>query len=132
MTTLRPYQATDKPFIFATMLKGLYYGCSFYNKIDQAAFFQGYSEVLKHLLYKPGISIVISCLEDDPDVIVGYAIYEHNKSVLHYCFVKAAFRSNGIARSMLKDININTCTHMTDMAQSIKVKRDWSFNPFMI
>ncbi len=124
----RPALPDDLNFIKATMLRGLYYGCSFYNKMDKEAFFDNYSRVVSSLL--AASDIIVACDPQMPEVILGYAII--NGGVLHYCYTKSAFRKQGIQKHILRNIPVFACTHVTDSVESERIKRGIKYNPFLI
>lgn len=124
---LRPYKLEDKAFIYSTMLKGLYYGNSFFNQVDKATFFSHYAKVLDLLTARA--TTLIAHLPDEPDVIIGYAIIEHD--TLHYIYTKAAFRKKCVASSLLKGYDIKRCSHLTDMVTDIRLSKHLIFNPFL-
>ncbi len=132
MITLRAFQPTDKNLVYATFLKSLYFGCSFMRQIDQDAYYAGYGKVLDHLVQKPGLDIRMCCLMDDPDVVVGWAMVEPEAHVLHYIYVKSAWRNQGIAKLLLLATELNTCTHLTDLSTNVTLLKKLKFNPFLI
>lgn len=120
----------DKSFIFSTFLRGLYYGSDFFKEVDKEAFMAHYHKVLDHVLNQPGTSVEIACLEDAPNVILGYIIYKDNR--LDWIFVKKAWRGIGIAKRLTPG-KINTITHLTTIGKSIlKKHKGIKFNPFAI
>ncbi len=130
MFTIRPYDAvTDKAFVYSTMLKGLYYSNSFYNEIAKDVFFANYAVVLERLLTKNVTSVL--CLTDEPDVIIGYSIY--NESLLHYIYLKPAWRNKkSLTKLLLNDTLITTCTHLTEMVLDKRLEYNIAFNPWRI
>lgn len=129
--TLRTHIETDKNFIFATMLRGLFFGNDLYSCIDKKIFYETYEKVLHVILGRPNVEVIICCLQEDPNVIIGYAIIE-NSNILHWVFVKAAWRKIGIARTMIPS-TVSVTTHLTETGKSI-IKRHPGiiFNPFII
>lgn len=127
-TILRTATYDDLPFIYSTWLKGLYHGNSLYRKIDQGVFYEKYHQVLEALLNRSNVRLV--CLADEPDVILGYCV--HSDRVLHWVFVKKAWRGKGIAKTLIPD-NTTTVSHLTKSGESImkKKKPEWKFNPFL-
>lgn len=129
--TLRDYKPeSDRSFILATWLRGLYYGDSWFSLIPKATFMEAYHNILERILINPGITIKIACLKEDSDVILGYSVYHKVPKglALDWVFVKSAFRNIGVA-SMLTPDNVVCCTHLTKVGKSIKPK-NWEFNPF--
>jgi len=119
----------DKNFILATWLRGLYYGDSWFREIRKDIFMENYHKVIENILARPGVSVQVACLKDDPEVILGYSVSRGN--TLDWVFIKAAWRGIGIAKSLLpKDLNV--VTHLTKPGLSILKKKlpEVVFNPF--
>ena len=151
LVSFRPAAETDHSFIFATWLRGLYYGNAFFRQIDKEEFFPVYSRTIQNLIFKPTAEIKIACLKDEPDTILGYSLYEELPplSILHWVFVKPEWRKVGIAQALMPK-EVNTITHIVDSICQLKRKekaksdrylsnyevklknRKLSFKPFMI
>lgn len=122
---LRDVIPEDINFIRATFLKGTYYGSEWTAAISKDVFFTQYAKVLDNLLLVANIKI--ACLSDAPDVILGYSIYHQN--ILHFVFVKKAWRLQGIANKLVP-LGITTCTAITKPGNAIRRKKGVDFNPF--
>lgn len=122
---------SDRNFILATFLRGLYYGDSWFRDIPKDIFMDKYHTVVEHILAKS--TIEISCLREDPEVILGYSVFELdpiNGNILHWVFVKSAWRKIGICKSLVPS-TIKVVTHLTKIGKALKpVNVD--FNPFVI
>ena len=127
---IRPFELGDKHFLYATILRGIYYGNEFYAQIDQEAYFQAYQLVLDNLFNKNGVVVRIACLPEDTSVILGFAVLE--QGVLHYVYVKDAFRKQGLARQLVAGTEISSVTHITKPGNAIRKKQRWAFNPFLL
>jgi GNAT superfamily N-acetyltransferase len=125
--TIRGPQSGDTNFVYATWLRGLYYGNDFIKQIDKDIFMEEYHPVVTGILRRPGISIKIACLKEDEDVILGYSITEG--STLHWVFVKPVWRGIGVAKKLLPD-KIITITHYTNLGKKLK-STETIFNPFL-
>lgn len=124
----RAAKASDVPFILATWLRGLKFGNSWFKLIESDAFYEVYHKVLERILVKPQSKILVACLKEDPEVILGYSVVEDNK--LHWVHVKKAWRKSGIAKALVPG-NIKVVTHLTDVGKAVFLKKkDWVFNPF--
>lgn len=136
---VRPYGDSDKNFVLATWLRGLYYGDSFFSNIPKTIFMENYHAILEVFLQRHSNSIQVACLKEDPEVILGYSIVRHLKvgeadiSVLDWIFVKTAWRGIGISQ-MLVPNKINACTHLTKLGASIIKNKHPNiiFNPFLL
>lgn len=129
LVSIRDMQPEDKNFIYASWLRGLYYGESWFSLIPKNEFMQHYHKVIDFILNKPTVTIKIACLKEDADVILGYAVFEKDK--LHWVFVKKNWRTIGIARDLVPSTT-KTVTHLTKVGVSILHKHNLSFNPFVI
>lgn len=125
----RPYMSSDKNFIYASWLKGLYHGNDWFNEIPTNVFFKNYQGALESILERPNVEILIACLPDDKEVILGYAVLE--KNTIHWIFVKESWRKMGIAKELCSTWNITTCSHLTKVGKFLKKKYSLEFNPFI-
>lgn len=132
MIKIRPAVASDKSLILSTFLKSLYYSNDFYGQIDQKAYFDGYGRVIEHLLQKSVLRPLVACLADEPEVVLGWALVEPEASVIHYCYVKKAWRNQGIAKQLVQGLELKICTHLTKAGNAIRLKKSITFNPFKI
>lgn len=128
LVVIRGYKPEDKSFIFASWLRGLYYGDTFYSDIKKQVFMENYHKIIEFILSRPTTEIKIACMPDSPDTILGYSIL--GKDCLNWVFVKKAFRGIGIARDLVPP-GITTVTHLTKTGTSIVKKKGWEFNPFL-
>ena len=129
---LREMGSSDFSFIMATWLRGLYYDSGFYSEIEKAVFFDNYGAIAKSILDKSACRPRIAVLDDSPDVILGYAIIEEAAAgdIVHYVYVKSAFRKARICSQMLHR-KVLACTHLTELGNIIRKNKNISFNPFL-
>lgn len=132
---VREYEEADKSFIFATVLRGLYYGSAFFSEVPKDVFMGNYHRIIENILEHPSAVIRVACLKEDPQVILGYSISRQtdDKSVLDYVFVKPAWRKIGVARSLMPP-NIFAVSHLTKQGHSMLKSKlpGVMFNPFLI
>lgn len=95
--------------------------------------------VLEDLLKRPTALLDIACLKDDPDVIIGFALAEPGEYVLHYMYVKRAFRRFGVATEILGYMGLElsrcTVTHVTDDLLTISKSKQYpnlTYNPYLL
>ena len=128
LVAIRDVTAQDANFVMATWLKGLRYGNDWFELIPSEVYFKVYHQVIEQILLRPKTLIQIACLKDEPDVILGYSVFED--STLHFLFVKRPWRGIGIAK-MLTPIGITTVSHLTKTGRAILTKTPGvTFNPF--
>lgn len=122
----------DVNFIFATWLRGLYFGNDWFREIPQDHFFSVYHKVLEGILTRPGTSVQVACLKEDPDVVLAYCVLESKKDgrKLHWVHTKQAWRRLGLARDIIPN-DVNEVSHLTAVGRSIKQRKEWVFNPFL-
>jgi GNAT superfamily N-acetyltransferase len=125
---LRAAQATDKGFILNSWLVGNYWGNWFFNQMNQDLYFKVYTEVVSRLLFNPLTRVDVAALSDDPNMILGFAVY--NGPTLHWIYVKKDYRSKGIANLLIKDKSIQFVTSTTKAGAAITKKKNLIFNPF--
>lgn len=129
---IRPVEEGDINFIYATWLRALYYGGSpFYKAIDKKAFFYNYEGVIARILLKTAVKASVACLQDEPGVILGYAVTEPDKALAHFVFVKDAWRKQSIAKLLIPG-ELKVCTHLTDLGDRLRKKKGMEFDPFKI
>lgn len=127
---VRPGRDSDKNFILATFLRGVYYGDSWYSFIPKDIFMNNYKYTAEALLENPNTIVMIACLPDDPEVILGYALLGNNYQLLHFVYVKSAWRQKGIAKALVPS-RLTEVTHLTAVGKILMKKfPDLIFNPF--
>ena len=127
---IRDYKPEDKSFIMATFLRGLYYGDSWFSLIPKDIFMANYKLIAEALVNK--CNIKVACLCEDKDIILGYSILSDDFQTIHFCFVKSAFRKQGIAKALLPQ-HPSTITHLTALGRSLLPKfKNAVFNPFKL
>jgi hypothetical protein len=126
----RPFKAEDKAFVMSTWLKGQYYGHPYFSEMNKAAYNSQYGAYIEALLSKSEIKVVVACLREDPDVILGYAVL--GPATLHWCYVKEPWRTKGIARLLTQPEPITAFTGFTKSGKAIAKRRGWSFNPWAV
>jgi hypothetical protein len=130
LIAIRPYKEEDKNFILATFLRGVYYGDSWFSLIPKNIFMAHYHIFAENLIARPGVSIRIACLKEDPEVILGYSISKGD--AIDWVFVKNAWRGIGIAKSLVPD-GVKFVTHLTKSGLAIIKKHpEVQFNPFAL
>lgn len=140
---LRTRRDSDTAFIMASFLKGVYYGNEFYRNIPKDVFMASYKQVAEALMNR--CAVIIACLKEDQDVILGYSIVSQDGTIIHWCFVKKAWRGRGIGLALTPASPV-AITHFTqrDMGKDVQepsqkaIKRilrrfpDCIFNPFAL
>ncbi len=90
----------DQAFIYASWRNAAYYG-SDERDDDAKGFFKRQTVFIRDVLKKA--TVLIACVEDAPEVLLGYAVFTGNH--LHWVYVKLEFRARGIGAALVpKDI----------------------------
>jgi hypothetical protein len=135
LVSIRDYRPSDHNFIMATFLRGLYYGDSWFSLIPKNIFMTSYHPAAERIVAKPGVTIKVACLRDEPEVILGYSIYRvlqvqnQEVTVLDWIFCKTAWRNIGIAKSLMP-AQVHAVSHLTKTGKSLLNKIGAIFNPF--
>ncbi len=139
---IRPYNAqTDTNFVYSTWLRNYKHSSYFAKRIKPSVFFAGHHAVLNHLLAKPAMRLSVACDKNDPETIWGWLACEPSnlmQTVVHFMFVKDAFRKMGIARTLLNaagvfDLNKTRFTHWTyPVDEFIRQYPDMLFDPYAL
>ena len=128
LITIRSGNASDTNFIYATWLRGLYYGDTWFSEIPKQIFMENYHNIITSILTNPTTSVQVMCLKDDPEVIVGYMVLKPETIV--WTFIKKNWRGIGLARDLVP-ADTKFVTHLTKIGLAITRKRGWAFNPFI-
>lgn len=129
LIAFRSIDLLDIPFIMSTWLRGLRYGNPWFHLIEKNVYYKVYKAVIESILSKETTSVTIACLKDDPEVILGFCVYDGPR--LHWVHVKQAWRNIGIARALVPS-KISVVSHLTEVGKSLMLKNKLSFNPFFI
>lgn len=120
----------DHHLIYATFLRGLYYGDSWFSLIPKDIFMANYKLYIQALINSPSVVITIACLPDDPDVILGYSILSADYQTVVWVYVKSAWRKKGIGRALVPQ-HPTYVSHLTEVGKSLLSKiNNPLFNPF--
>lgn len=126
----------DKAFILSTWLRGYRHSSTFAQRVTNEVYYRWHHLLLERLLARETAVALVACLDDSPEVILGYlAMEKQDASVLHWVYVKADFRRMGIARKLIdaaglpRDLAGVEFTHATDRALPRDAKKLWD-RPF--
>lgn len=144
---IRDMVETDKNFILATFLRGLYYWdgsdenpnhvfTNWFSLIPKDTFMDNYKLIAQALISSPKVAVKVACLKEDQDVILGYSILSSDFQTIHWVYVKTgkdkstSWRNKGIGRSLVPQYPTKV-THLTKLGHRLMNKIPTaSFNPF--
>lgn len=122
----------DHALVYATFLRGMYYGDSWFSLIPKDIFMANYKVFTAGLINSPNTIIKVACLKEESDVIIGYSILSRDMNTVHYIYVKSAWRNHGIARSLLPPDPMYV-SHLTKLGKTLLHKLpNATFNPFSL
>lgn len=97
-----------------------------YNKAVSAdVFHKRHKKLRDEILERPTTQVLVACATDSPELIVGYVVteaLEDDVSVIHYLYVKEAFKGEKIATELFKrgaQSKRVIITHLTQKASNI-------------
>jgi len=110
MIEIRAATQEDRPLIYATWLRSYKHGAAFPRHIPDETFFEAHHNVVEALLDRS--TVLVAHPPDDPEVILGWSVVETllpeadepSPIVVHYVYVKPAFRRAGVARRLLAQV----------------------------
>jgi hypothetical protein len=128
-THVRDMVDTDVSFVYSSWLKSL----RPHSKVLKYLFFLGQHRLIESLLARPGVSVGVICLDESPEVILGWICHEFG--IVHYLYVKSEFRRLGLANKMLQDRKLTddgvAYTHHTPAVQFFN-KINAVYDPYLL
>lgn len=137
---IRKYDPTsDEAFIFSTWLRNYKHSSYFAKRVKPSVFFAGHHKIVSHLLAKPTTTTFIAHPKDDPNTMLGYLVCDTSleRPIVHFTFVKEAFRKMGILRTLMSAAKITaenmSFTHWTiPVDDLIRKFPDIIYNPYAL
>ena len=131
--SIRDAVANDISFIYDTWLNSYKHDSAVGKSIRSGIYYNEYRFVIDSILEHSKVSV--ACKVDEPNVIYGYLVSSPN--VIHYIFVKDAFRRFDIATTLLasqfKQGEGVQYTHKTFMISDYIDKYPMlTYNPFLL
>lgn len=115
-----------KNLIYATWLRSYQASSPATKTIPREQFFSGHHQVLDRI-FSRSPEVRLAVLPEDPEVVLGWLVRE--KSIVHYVYVKPAFRRYGIARALLGEQPWDTYTHHTYALRELPISHA-THNPY--
>ena len=108
---VREAKATDESFIYATWLRS-YRNSEFARHQENDKYYWRQHDLIEKLM--KGNQVNVAVIDESPDVVLGWACGRNG--LLHYSYVKKAFRRLGIAKKLVTPWNAGAYSHRTLMA----------------
>lgn len=131
---VRPFRETDLSFVMRSWLDNYRYSSQFAREIGSDDDYYPYHRALvAAILARPTTQVHVACEAGDEDHVYGYAVLEQQdrELVLHYAYVKPAYRGFGIGRTLMLT-NPTACTHLTATGKKLLHKFSLKYNPYLI
>lgn len=130
---IRPARTEDTEFVFATWLRSYRHASQFAKKISNEVYYRWHHKVIERILAR-GAQVYIAHPIGEPEVILGYICLEsQDKLVVHYIYVKKAFRKMGVAKMLYTPEIGDVFTHWTaDMDWATKKWPELTYDPYRI
>lgn len=144
---VRPACEQDHSFIYHSWLKSYRAswakGSNPVRSINKEIYYANQKEIVRYLLENS--MIIVAHNPSDIHQIFGYIVAQPTNQhigVIHYCFVKQAFRNLGIGTLLYREAQAATehntsypmaCTHATGLFHQVLSRRyDIMYNPYLI
>lgn len=125
--TIRKALESDLNFVRSSWAQS-YWATYARKHMDFGPYQVGHNGRMKRIL--SGAQTIIAYFPEVPDEILGWVCREGD--ILHYCYVKAAYRRRGIG-SGLAGRGLTSYTHQTDSIGGLFLKKaELSFNPYIL
>lgn len=126
----RPYVQDDIPFILSSWSNSYFSGANYKKAVSPEGFNKYHRRIRENYLDRPTAAVIVCCATEDNNLILGWIAVEKPEEdehlILHYIYVKDAFKGNGIAKELLTMAHVSdkiVYTHKTDRAEMIMKKK---------
>lgn len=134
---LRSFKDTDRDFVTRSLLMSFMHGSKEVQKINRDSYMNAHNTTINKLLDR--CECLLICDLEDQDLIYGFVLYENGEQfdVLHYIYIRKAFRKNRLAAELLSKVfkkrNL-AISHITDEFKPARLKRLWEkviYDPYL-
>ena len=126
---IRPFEPSDKNFVYNSWLKSYR---QYMRPVDDQVYYSQES-----VLIDKSETVLILCIDSDPDIIIGYLAYSLllDVPVIHYLYVKEQYRSQGCSKALLNCIisehSLFIYDHWTKYTGNYKSYTKGIYNPYL-
>lgn len=133
---VRQANKDDLPFIYSTWLRSYRYNSQFARKLTNKVYYEWHHKAIERILAR-GATCLVVCDESDTSVVFGYLVWElaGPYSIVHFAYVKKAFRNLGLMNQLLKASNakFNIFSHYTEFCDEyLKRHEELTYVPYTI
>ena len=101
----RPYAPSDLNFLQNSWGSSFYMFSDIRHFIPPDVFHKYHRPIRENILNSAQATVIIACAKSDPDLILGWICVEKPSNfkglLLHFIYIKQAFRGQGIARDLM-------------------------------
>ena len=133
--SIRDARVEDVPFVLSSWVQSFWSDGACVSGIPKSVFQRAHHSLAERAISRS--DVLVACLPNYHDVILGWVSVERNPQRLHYVYVKENFRRQGIARDLLSKaledgpVLVTGQTHRWLRIVS-HLGREYRFNPYMI
>ncbi len=134
----RPYIENDVNFIQSSWGNSYYTGGMIRLHLSPQEFHEFHRPIRTNFFMRPTATAIVCVWKKDPSLIIGWIAVEKPKKspglILHYLYVKQAFKHEGVAQKLLKMALPDRpvlYTHSTERAQRLMRKHGELFTEFV-
>jgi hypothetical protein len=116
---------TDINFIYSCWLRSYRNDSDIGLSVTKTVFFDSYQQIIDGILNRSTTKVFVACKPDEPTTIFGFLVAESSVKILHYCFIKDAFRGFGLANLLFQEAFLDSkkseviITHKTYTCKSL-------------
>lgn len=129
MIKFREPTKADYNFLASSWLKSFR---KFEPKISADVYYKHHNKLIDLIMQRA--KVIIACNEHDEEQVFGYIVYEECPiSIVHYVYVKEAYRKMGIAKALGKAGHITDVfvfTHLTHASYTVFKDKKSYYNPY--
>jgi len=89
----------DGAFIFKTFCESLFHN---QRLMTNSWFIPVFRQILEHLLSNPEVQVLVASSTEDPNHIYGYIIFNPERRIMYFNYVKLDFRKMGCGSHLMK------------------------------
>lgn len=134
----RPYVQDDIPFIQSSWGSSYFDGGPIKLHLSPTEFHEFHRPIRTHFFMRERATAIVCVWKKDPNLIIGWIAVEKPRTskglVLHYLYVKQAFKHEGVAQKLIKMALPDRpvfYTHSTEKASRIMRKNSEYFTEFI-
>ena len=134
---IRNLSPDDSAFVFSSWLRNYRASSIIVKNVLDSVYFPKHHRLIESILARRECRTRIAYVAGDPHTIIGYLVAEATlpRPILHWIYVKSAFRRMGVATELLGGLDPNDCsfTHWTSTTNALLYK--WPravYDPYLL